>query len=46
LPHGIEEGKDFRNKIPGFRKLDQQLKAVSRAGNDSQAVRYASLGQA
>ena len=46
LQGGIEEGKDFREKVPGFREFDQQLEAVSRAGNHDQAVRYAGLGQA
>ena len=46
MPRGIEEGKDFWKKVPGFREFDQQLEAVSRAGNDDQAVGYAGLGQA
>ena len=35
LPHRIEEGKGFPNKVTGFREFDQQLEAAARALNDA-----------
>lgn len=43
LPYGIEEGKEFWEKIPSFGELDQQLEAVSRACNYDKTFLYAGL---
>jgi len=35
LPHGIEESKDFWEKVAGFGESHRQLEAVARAGDNN-----------